>query len=69
MIPKSFRINTHFDIENESKLKNKLSLVALNDVTSEQKPRSFELSKDLNHFENLLRNNLHLTFLLWCSPY
>ena len=58
MIPKTFRINTHFGIENESKLKNKLCLVALSHVTSEQKQRPFKFSKDLNFVKNFLRNNL-----------
>ena len=37
VIPKSFRINTHFGTENRSKLKNKLSLMALNHMTSSKK--------------------------------
>ena len=64
MIPKSFRINTHFGTENESKLKNKLSLMALNHMTSEQKQRRFKLSKDLNFVENFLRNNLPFDIFL-----
>ena len=58
MIPKSLKINTHFGTENEPKLKNKLSLIALNHVTSEQNQRRFKLSKDLYFVENFLRNNL-----------
>jgi len=49
---KPFRINTYFGTENESKLKNKLSLMALNHVTSEQKQKRFKFSKDLNFVEN-----------------
>ena len=64
VIPKSFRINTHFGTENESKLKNKLSLMALNHMTSEQKQRRFKLSKDLNFVENFLRNNLPFDIFL-----
>jgi len=58
VIPKSCGINTHFVIENKSKLKNKLSLRPLIHVTSEQKHRRFKLSKDLSFVENLFRNNL-----------
>ena len=58
VIPKSFKICTHFGTENETKLKNKLSLIALNHVIYEQKQRRFQLSKDLNSVENFLRNNL-----------
>ena len=64
VIPKSFRINTHFGTENGSKLKNKLSLMALNHMTSEQKQRRFKLSKDLNFVENFLRNNLPFNIFL-----
>ena len=64
VIPKSFGINIHFGTENESKLKNKLSLMDLNHMTSEQKQRRFKLSKDYNFFENFLRNNLPFDIFL-----
>ena len=46
-----------FGIKRESKFEKKLSLMALNHVTFEQKQRRFKLFKDLNFAENLLRNN------------
>ena len=62
MIPIPFRIKTHFGTENESKLKNKLSLVALNHMTSKKKQRRSKLSKDLNFVENFLEITFNWTF-------